>query len=412
MNYESELQFLKKVLEQYHINVHEVPQSSNDYILLDKGIRKHLGLENTFKTIADLIHFPIEFNKIYNISDDFFLHYFMLTLPADIEPIYLVIGPYTEHHITQNEMMTVIEKTKLPLHFMDSLTHYYVSIPFLTDTNSLRILLSCFWESIWKSDQNCILEEMDLRLCTKQSQLLPTALFENDSETNNIAFQMQLIEERYQIEGKLITYISQGNHNKASAILTGLNNFMSGTGSNNRLLDYKNYSIVLNTLLRKGAEAGSVHPFHIDKLSSYFKKKIETITSFKQCENLYTEMIRKYCLLVKNHSLKDYSLLIQKVIARIDVDLTADHSLKIYANLLSVHPSYLSSLFHKETGLTLTEYVNQKRVEHGVFLLNTTDMQIQMIAQQCGIPDINYFTRIFKKQYGITPSEYRKSLYK
>ena len=123
-------------------------------------------------------------------------------------------------------------------------------------------------------------------------------------------------------------------------------------------------------------------------------------------------MIRKYCLLVKNHSLKDYSLLIQKVIARIDVDLTADHSLKIYANLLSVHPSYLSSLFHKETGLTLTEYVNQKRVEHGVFLLNTTKMQIQMIAQQCGIPDINYFTRIFKKQYGITPSEYRKSLYK
>ena len=163
------------------------------------------------------------------------------------------------------------------------------------------------------------------------------------------------------------------------------------------LRDYKNYSIILNTLLRKGAEVGLVHPIHIDKLSSYFGRKIETITSFEQGKALFAEMIRKYCFLVKNHSLKAYSLLVQKVITRIDTDLTMDHSLKTYAELLNVHPSYLSSLFRKETGVTLTEYVNQKRVEHGVFLLNTTNMQIQTIAQQCGFSDINYFTRIFKK---------------
>ena len=86
-------------------------------------------------------------------------------------------------------------------------------------------------------------------------------------------------------------------------------------------------------------------------------------------------MVRKYCLLVKNHSLKGYSLLIRKVITKIDYDLTADLSLKVQAEYLNVNPSYLSTLFKKETGLTLTEYINRKRIDHALLLLNSTVMQ-------------------------------------
>ena len=60
--------------------------------------------------------------------------------------------------------------------------------------------------------------------------------------------------------------------------------------------------------------------------------------------------------------------------------------------------------------MTLTDYVNNKRVEHALFLLNTTTMQIQAIAQHCGIPDVNYFTKTFKKHIGKTPKEYRDSV--
>ena len=63
-----------------------------------------------------------------------------------------------------------------------------------------------------------------------------------------------------------------------------------------------------------------------------------------------------------------------------------------------------------ETGMTLTDYVNRQRVEHGIFLLNATDMQIQTIAQYCGIPDVNYFTKTFKKFIGKTPKEYRQNI--
>lgn len=108
--------------------------------------------------------------------------------------------------------------------------------------------------------------------------------------------------------------------------------------------------------------------------------------------------------------MKGYSLLIRKVLTRIDYDLTADLSLKTQADLLNVNASYLSTLFKKETGTTLTDYVNKKRVDNAIFLLNSTNMQIQTIAQYCGIPDVNYFTKIFKKYISQTPKEYRESV--
>ena len=54
--------------------------------------------------------------------------------------------------------------------------------------------------------------------------------------------------------------------------------------------------------------------------------------------------------------------------------------------------------------------MNQKRIEHAVFLLNTSNLQIQMIAQYSGIADVNYFTKTFKKIIGITPKEYRDNI--
>lgn len=121
-------------------------------------------------------------------------------------------------------------------------------------------------------------------------------------------------------------------------------------------------------------------------------------------------MVKEYCLLVKKHSSNNYSLPIQRVITYIDTDLTADLSLKALSDSLNINSSYLSTLFKKETGMTLTNYVNKKRIEHAVYLLSSTDMQIQNIAQYCGIPDVNYFTKIFKKVMNKTPSEFKEEM--
>ena len=67
-----------------------------------------------------------------------------------------------------------------------------------------------------------------------------------------------------------------------------------------------------------------------------------------------------------------------------------------------------AGLISKETGVTLTEFVSKKRIDHAAFLLTSTNLQIQTIAQHCGIFDVNYFTKTFKKITGKTPKEYRE----
>lgn len=57
--------------------------------------------------------------------------------------------------------------------------------------------------------------------------------------------------------------------------------------------------------------------------------------------------------------------------------------------------------------MTLTDYVNANRIGHAKKLLKSTSLQIQDIAVRCGIPDIHYFTRLFKRETGISPREWR-----
>jgi len=173
----------------------------------------------------------------------------------------------------------------------------------------------------------------------------------------------------------------------------------------------KNYSIIMNTLLRKAAESGGVHPVYLDSISSGFAFKIEALTTLAEAEELMGEMFRSYCRLVRKHSMKNYSPPIQKVIATIDFDLTANLTLSALATMQNISPSYLSALFKQEVGETLTEYVNGKRIKRAMQLLETTKMQVQTIAQNCGILDVHYFSKIFKKTTGMTPKEYRESFF-
>ena len=111
---------------------------------------------------------------------------------------------------------------------------------------------------------------------------------------------------------------------------------------------------------------------------------------------------------MKEFNLKDYSIPVRKAITYINADLCADLSLKTLAGQLNMNASYLSALFRKETGATLTEFVSGRRIAHAQKLLRTTTLPIQSISLQCGISDMYYFSRLFKRIAGCTPKAYRE----
>lgn len=82
-------------------------------------------------------------------------------------------------------------------------------------------------------------------------------------------------------------------------------------------------------------------------------------------------------------------------------------SLDDIARHVYLSKSYLSMLFKQETGVGISEFINQVRVEHSKKLLATTDMSIAAIAGECCFHDQSYYTKVFQKTVGLSPKKYR-----
>ena len=165
----------------------------------------------------------------------------------------------------------------------------------------------------------------------------------------------------------------------------------------------------LNTLLRRTAYTAGVHPFYIDAISTNYARFIENAITIQNLDDVIPYLIRSYCELVTKRSTSNYSEPIRQILVTIDASPDSDLSLKRFANELFLNTSYLSSLFKKETGITLTDYVNQHRIDYAKRLLKSTALSIQTIASTVGISDIHYFTRLFRRIAGCSPREFRKS---
>lgn len=120
------------------------------------------------------------------------------------------------------------------------------------------------------------------------------------------------------------------------------------------------------------------------------------------------EMVRDYCDLVIKARNSVYSTTISQVVDFVDSHFEDELTLELVSETFNMSQSFLSSRFHRETGMTFSEYLARKRLEHAKLLLKSTEMTIGMIAEDCGIHDNNYFSRIFKKYEGLTPQEYRR----
>ena len=408
MSFDRELSFAQKILQHSRIRLRYITKENPEVFPHSQGVELKDILNYKFdaSNVFKMIDEHCKPNTFFRIRNTLLCQYILFRLPKDDETIFAYIGPYTLAPIEKKEIMHLAETFKVSPANIDQLEQFYASIPLVQDENTILTLLYTLGEYLWNDADNFSIVDEFLFADSVPDTFIP--LPEQTPEEAQIS--IQLMEQRYEMEGKLMQAVTNGSLHKAELILSQFSSMQMEMRTDNPIRDYKNYGIIMNTLLRKAAEKAAVHPVQIHAISSQYARKIELITSYSSYSNLLKEMIRKYCLLVKNHSLKCYSMLVRKVITDINYDLTADLSLKNEAAQLNVNPSYLSTLFKKETGYTLTEYVNRRRIEHAIFLLNSTDMQVQTIATYCGIPDVNYFTKMFKKMIGKTPKEYRQMI--
>ncbi len=372
--------------------------------------------ENADLGIRQILDFTEDYQKMFNVSlladdtvlyyqDVFTCKYIFIPLPNQSEKTFLFVGPYVSAVVSRRQIEEKTLALSLSAFTVENIHKYLTVVPYIADDGFLKIAVNCLCERIFNSPNG-------FKTATnRQDDLndMSVLIFDKRlSDSDSPLISIQMTEKAYEQENNLLNAISQGLVHKSELFFAkGKPSDMLESRITDKLRNAKNFLIILNTLARKAVEQGGVHPIYIDSVSSDFALKIEAAKSTDDCDELFYTIARQYSRLVQNHSQKGYSLLVQKVITCIDTDISADLSLKTQAKLLNVNPSYLSTLFKKETGTTLTDYVNKKRVERAKQLLKAGNPQIQMVAQSCGMVDVNYFTKIFKKYTGVTPKEYR-----
>ena len=406
MFYEAELRLLRETFRKCRIQTNIVDwsipvderQDLGTYLHLTQNIAPDTPVKNILPLSGP--------TTIHRLTDIFACRHLYLALPELSPDAVLVIGPYLSRPLTQQYCLERAEQLGLQPSQQAQLDQFYSNLPTISENSHLFALLDTFCEHIWGIG-NYAFEDVNQDVLASQ-WLLPQEKTPADGQSTLL--NIKHMEQRYMFENELMEAVSLGQSHKADMLLGNFSSFSFEQRLADPVRNLKNYTIIMNTLLRKAAEKGGVHPVYLDSVSSTFAAKIEQLDTADAVLPLMTEMFRSYCRIVRKHSMKDYSPLTQKAITFIDTDLSADLSLRTISQALNISSSYLSTSFKKETGQTITDYINRRRVSHAKHLLKTTSLQIQTIAQHCGILDVHYFSKVFKRITGITPKQYRQSV--
>jgi Response regulator containing CheY-like receiver domain and AraC-type DNA-binding domain len=107
-------------------------------------------------------------------------------------------------------------------------------------------------------------------------------------------------------------------------------------------------------------------------------------------------------------SLEQSQSVVQRAIQFIKLHLSEDLSREEIANHVYLNPDYLTRIFKKETGMSISEFLFQERVNMAQELLAKTDMPISAVATHIGYANFSNFSRMFRKHTNLNPNEYRQ----
>lgn len=151
-------------------------------------------------------------------------------------------------------------------------------------------------------------------------------------------------------------------------------------------------------------------------MTYYFKYRqdyLSTLMSIENYEQLrawFLDKVSEACRNLTTKKEEQASGIIAKAKAYIEENYHKDISLDDVSRSVDISPYYFSKLFKEETGENFIEYLTTVRIEHAKKLLHQRDLSIKNIGIDTGYSDPNYFSRIFKKYVGITPTEYREKI--
>ncbi len=337
---------------------------------------------------------------VIDYEDDFGLHYLVFQGRDAEADSFFFFGPYLYRAFGEEDYQRQLRQHALSDDAIEAIRWYFKRIPVVFDVVS--------WHQLFTTLLSRYLADPDLEIRYARHDR-PHIVKEKPSiSLSSIPYTS--IEERYAAESRMLDAIHRGNVSEAIYYQNMFMGFALDSRVSDPLRNAKDMVIAASAAMRKAVQQAEVHPLYIDGISSEMLKEIEEAETEAQVSALVPRMIRRYCLLVQTYSREHYSGVVRDVLNYVDFHYMEPLNLESLAARSAVNKNYLSTRFHKEVGMTVTDYINLTRVRRSLKLLSGTNLSMPEVAERCGFSDANYYSRTFKKIHGTTPNEYRRSL--
>lgn len=405
MLYENEFKLMSETFDKSRVRITTAGLDCTVFEIMDDAIKPFFESTYSVNFLLKDVFGEIKPGVLYRFKDSFMLLYIAFILPVDETKKLIVIGPYVDEPIGAEKILEISELNGLAPQSQRVVNEFFASVPVVAENSALFLLLDAFCERLWHGSYDIV----DIHNGAQMYENMSNASV-SERNIDDTFFDMRNMERRYELENEIMNAVAMGSEHKVNQLFSSFTESSFEKRLNDPIRNFKNYCIIMNTLLRKAAERGGVHPMYLDKISTNFAHKIEGLSATHQVQPLMFDMFRSYCKLVRKHKTNNYSPIIKKAVTAIELDPSAELNLHTLAQKLRVSNVYLSSMFKKETGKTVTEYIRLKRLSHAEYLLKSTNLQIQTVALHCGMVDVQYFSKIFKRHTGKTPTEYRNEM--
>ncbi|HEX2945025.1 MAG TPA: response regulator [Clostridia bacterium] len=135
---------------------------------------------------------------------------------------------------------------------------------------------------------------------------------------------------------------------------------------------------------------------------------IEKCTNSDELNTLLDESARSVTSKVNSYNNKSIKLILRKAVEYLQNHYNEQITLNEVAEHTFVSTYYISRMFKKEMGKNFVDYLNEIRIEKAKEMLRDVRYKTYEVAEQVGIPDAHYFSKLFKKYVGVTPTEFRE----
>lgn len=213
----------------------------------------------------------------------------------------------------------------------------------------------------------------------------------------------------YEKEKELLNRVEKGDIKGAKNILNNLIGLIFfSSGGNIEVI--KSRTLELCTLLSRSSIKGGADLNKTMVLNHNFISELDKINNLEDLSYWLITILDKFTKNAFKFNDSKNSFIIQKSIIFINENYKRNITLDTVANLVYLNPSYFSTLFKKELGISFSNYLNKIRIEQSKLLLNNTNYSILETALEVGFEDQSYFTKVFKNFTNMTPKEYRQKL--